>query len=424
MIDPQLLRRDPEDVAARLAGRGFTLDTAAYKALEDERKTVQTRTQELQSERNTRSKSIGKAKAAGEDIEPLKAEVGRLGEELKASEQRLKEIQESLDDILMGIPNLPHESVPQGADENDNREERKVGEPRAFNFEPKDHVDIGEALGGLDFEAGTALAGSRFVAMSGSIARLHRALSQFMLDLHTTQHGYREVNVPLLVNADTLTGTGQLPKFAEDLFHVVEHGYYLIPTAEVPLTNLVRERILEADELPLRFAAHTACFRSEAGSYGKDVRGILRQHQFEKVELVHVTRPDDSYAALEELTANAEKVLKLLELPFRTVTLCTGDMGFGAAKTYDIEVWLPGQQRYREISSCSNMMDFQARRMLARWRNPDTGKPELVHTLNGSGLAVGRTLIAVIENYQHVDGSVEIPEVLRSYMGGVERLSP
>ena len=424
MIDPQLLRKDRDSVAAQLARRGFTLDTAAYGALEEERKAVQTRTQELQGERNTRSKSIGKAKAAGEDMAPLLAEVGRLGDELKASELRLKEIQASLDDLLLGLPNLPHESVPPGDGEDDNREERRWGEPAAFDFEPKDHVDIGELLGGMDLDAGAMLAGSRFVTMSGPLARLHRALAQFMLDLHTGEHGYREVNVPLLVNAQTLTGTGQLPKFAEDLFHVPEHGYFLIPTAEVPLTNLVRDRILDAETLPLKMVAHTPCFRSEAGSYGKDVRGILRQHQFEKVELVHVTRPEDSYAALEELTGNAEKVLQRLELPYRVMTLCTGDMGFGAAKTYDIEVWLPGQQRYREISSCSNCEDFQARRMLARWRNPQTGRPELVHTLNGSGLAVGRALIAVLENHQRADGSVAIPAALRPYMGGVERLMP
>ena len=424
MIDPQLLRHDLEGTAARLAERGFELDVAAYAALEAERKEVQTRTQSLQAERNARSKSIGKAKAAGEDIEPLLAEVGRLGDELKASEQRLKEIQDALDEVLMGVPNLAHDSVPVGRDEDDNREERRWGEPRAFDFEPKDHVDLGAGLGGMDFEAGSLLAGSRFVALSGQVARLHRALAQFMLDLHTREHGYRETSVPLLVNADTLTGTGQLPKFAADLFHVAEHGYYLIPTAEVPLTNLVRGRILDADELPLKLVGHTPCFRSEAGSYGKDVRGMLRQHQFEKVELVHVVRPDASYDALEELTGHAERVLQLLELPYRVVTLCTGDMGFGAAKTYDIEVWLPGQQRYREISSCSNCEAFQARRMMARWRNPDTGRPEPVHTLNGSGLAVGRTLIAVLENGQQADGSVRVPDALRPWIGGLEVLTP
>jgi seryl-tRNA synthetase len=404
MIDPQLLRRDLEGTAARLAARGFELDTAAYAALESQRKVVQTRTQELQAERNTRSKSIGRAKAAGEDIQPLLAEVGRLGDELKDSEQRMKAIQASLDDIAMGLPNLPHESVPVGRDEEDNREERRWGEPPAMDFEPKDHVDLGAALGGMDFESAAALAGSRFVTLSGPVARLHRALAQFMLDLHTTEHGYVETSVPLLVNSDTLTGTGQLPKFGEDLFQVPEQGFY--------------------GDLPLKVVAHTPCFRSEAGSNGKDVRGMLRQHQFEKVELVHVVHPDDSYRALEELTSHAETVLRRLELPYRVVTLCTGDMGFGAAKTYDIEVWLPGQQRYREISSCSNCEDFQARRMLARFRNPDSGRPELVHTLNGSGLAVGRTLIAVLENHQQVDGSVLLPQALRPYLGGADRLGP
>jgi seryl-tRNA synthetase len=424
MIDPQLLRRDLQGVAARLSSRGYTLDTEHYSKLEDERKLVQTRTEELQAERNTRSKSIGQAKASGEDIAPLLAEVGRLGEELKASDTRFKEIQSALDEIAMGMPNLAHSSVPIGSDEDDNREESRVGEPKDFDFEARDHVDIGEIIGGLDFAAGTMLTGSRFVTLSGPLARLHRALAQFMLDLHTTQHGYRETNVPLLVNEASLTGTGQLPKFADDLFHVKEHGYYLIPTAEVPLTNLVRGSILEPSQLPMKLVAHTPCFRSEAGSYGRDVRGILRQHQFEKVELVQIVRPQDSYAALEELVGHAQKVLQLLQLPYRLMTLCSGDMGFGAAKTYDIEVWLPGQQTYREISSCSNCEDFQARRMLARWRNPDSGRPEPVHTLNGSGLAVGRTLIAVLENYQREDGSVEIPEVLHDYMGGITQLSP
>jgi seryl-tRNA synthetase len=424
MIDPQLLRRDLEGTAARLAGRGFTLDTTTYATLEAERKAVQTATQTLQADRNARSKAIGKAKAGGEDIAPLLVEVGRLGDELKASEQRLREIQDALDAIGMGIPNLPHESVPLGHDEADNREERRRGEPRGFDFEPKDHVDLGAALGGMDFESAALLAGSRFVTLSGTVARLHRALAQFMLDLHTTEHGYVETSVPLLVNGDTLTGTGQLPKFGEDLFQVPEQGFYLIPTAEVPLTNLVRGRILDAEALPLKLVAHTPCFRSEAGSHGKDVRGMLRQHQFEKVELVHVVRPGDSYRALEELTAHAEAVLARLELPYRVVTLCTGDMGFGAAKTYDIEVWLPGQQRYREISSCSNCEDFQARRMLARFRNPDSGRPELVHTLNGSGLAVGRTLIAVLENHQQADGSILLPQALRPYLGGVDCLRP
>ena len=421
MIDPQLLL---QGTAARLPARGYTLDTEHYMALEDERKRVQTRTEQLQAERNTRSKSIGQAKAAGDDLAPLLAEVGRLGDELKASDTRLKEIQSALDEIAMGMPNLAHASVPAGNDEKDNREELRCGEPQEFGFVVRDHVDIGEVIGGLDFAAGTMLTGSRFVALSGPLARLHRALAQFMLDLHTTQHGYRETNVPLLVNEASLTGTGQLPKFADDLFHVKEHGYYLIPTAEVPLTNLVRDCILEEAQLPMKLVAHTPCFRSEAGSYGRDVRGILRQHQFEKVELVQIVRPQDSYDALEELVGHAQKVLQLLGLPYRLMTLCSGDMGFGAAKTYDIEVWLPGQQTYREISSCSNCEDFQARRMRARWRNPDTGRPEPVHTLNGSGLAVGRTLIAVLENYQRADGGVEIPEVLHGYMGGVTQLEP
>ena len=423
MIDPQLLRRDLNGIAARLAIRGYKLDTAHYAQLEDERKQVQTRTEELQAERNTRSKSIGQAKAAGEDIAPLLAEVGRLGDELKASDARLKDIQAELDALAMGMPNLAHESVPFGDDEDSNREELRWGNPPEFEFEARDHVDLGACIGGLDFEAGTMLAGSRFVVLQGPLARLHRALAQFMLDLHTTQHGYLESNVPLLVNDASLTGTGQLPKFAEDLFHVKEHGYYLIPTAEVPLTNLVRDCILEDAQLPMKLVAHTPCFRSEAGSYGRDVRGILRQHQFEKVELVQIVRPEHSYDALEELVGHAQKVLQLLQLPYRLMTLCTGDMGFGAAKTYDIEVWLPGQQTYREISSCSNCEDFQARRMLARWRNPQSGRPEPVHTLNGSGLAVGRTLIAVLENYQREDGSVAIPDVLQPYLGGVSELS-
>ncbi len=422
MLDPTLLRRDLEQTAARLATRGFELDVERVSALEAERKAVQVRTQELQGERNARSKAIGKAKAAGEDIEPLRAEVGRLGEELKASEQRLREIQEVLDDLALGMPNLAHESVPVGGSEDDNREERRWGEPPAFDFEPRDHVALGEALGGIDFELAGRLAGSRFVTLAGELARMQRALTQFMLDLHTREHGYREVYVPFMVNAATLRGTGQLPKFEEDLFRADPHGLYLIPTAEVPLTNFAADRILDAEELPLKLVAHTPCFRSEAGSYGKDTRGMLRQHQFEKVEMVQIVHPERSYEALESLTGNAETVLQRLGLAYRVVTLCTGDMGFGAAKTYDIEVWLPGQQRYREISSCSNCVDFQARRMKARFRNPETGKPELVHTLNGSGLAVGRALIAVIESYQDADGHIRVPDALLPYMGGVERI--
>jgi seryl-tRNA synthetase len=424
MIDPTLLRKDLEGTAQRLATRGYQLDTERIRSLEAERKRVQVRTQELQNQRNVGSRAIGKAKAAGESIEPLVAEVSRLGDELKTSEARLNEIQTELNDLLLDIPNLPHESVPGGDSEADNREERRHGEPPGFDFNIRDHVDLGAGLGQMDFDLSGRLAGSRFVTLSRSIAKLHRALARFMLDLHVEQHGYTEVYVPFLVNAETLIGTGQLPKFGDDLFHIEPQDFYLIPTAEVPLTNLVRDRIIDAGELPLRFVSHTPCFRSEAGSYGKDTRGMLRQHQFEKVELVHIVRPQDSYGALEELTANAEAVLKNLELPYRVVTLCTGDMGFGAAKTYDIEVWMPAQNRYREISSCSNCEDFQARRMKARWRNPDTGKPEPVHTLNGSGLAVGRTLIALMENFQDKDGGFRIPHALQGYMDGVAHIGP
>ncbi len=424
MLDPNLFRHDLQGTADRLALRGFTLEVEQIGALEAERKQVQVRTQTLQQQRNERSRSIGKAKAAGEDIAPLVAEVSKLGDELKTSEARLAEIRTELQAIALGAPNLVHESVPEGRSEDDNREERRWGVPRELDFEPKDHVDLGAGLGGMDFELAAKLAGSRFVTLSGEVARLQRALTQFAIDLHTREHGYRERYVPYLVNPDTMTGTSQLPKFAEDSFHIEAQDYYLIATAEIPLTNLVRDCIIEAHELPLKFAAHTPCFRSEAGSYGKDVRGMLRQHQFEKVELVHVVRPDRSYDALEELTAHAETALQKLELPYRVVTLCTGDIGFAAAKTYDLEVWLPGQGRYREIASCSNCEDFQARRMMARWRNPDTGRPELVHTLNGSGLAVGRALIAVLENYQEADGSVCVPQVLRPYMDGVESLTP
>jgi seryl-tRNA synthetase len=422
MIDPNLFRKDIEETARQLSRRGFDLDVARVSGLEEERKQVQVRTQELQNERNVRSKAIGKAKAAGDAIEPLVKEVSRLGEELKTSEARLQDIQSQLNEIFFGIPNLAHDSVPQGNSEADNREERRWGEPPGFDFEPRDHADLGPALGYMDFERAGKLAGSRFVTMSGPLAKLHRVLTRFMIELHTGEHGYTEVYVPYLVNAETLTGTGQLPKFGEDLFHVEANDLYLIPTAEVPVTNLAADRIIDADELPLKFVCHTPCFRSEAGSYGKDARGMLRQHQFEKVELVHVVRPDASYEALEELTGHAETVLKRLELPYRLVTLCTGDMGFGAAKTYDIEVWMPAQYRYREISSCSNCEDFQARRMKARWRNPDTGKPELVHTLNGSALAVGRTLIALMENFQQADGSIAIPDALRGHMDGAERI--
>jgi len=422
MLDPNLFRKAIDETAAQLQRRGFDLPVTRITALENARKQVQVRTQELQNERNTRSKSIGKAKANGEDIEPLLAEVSRLGDELKSHESKLAGIQEELETITLGIPNLPHESVPAGKDEADNREERQWGEPTRFNFVPKDHVDLGAHGGLMDFDLGSQLAGSRFVVLKGKLSRLHRALAQFMLDLHTGEHGYLEANTPIMVNSQTLTGTGQLPKFGDDLFRVADSDYYLLPTAEVTLTNFVAGRILDAGELPMKLVAHTPCFRSEAGSYGKDTRGILRQHQFEKVELVHIVHPEQSYAALEELVGHAETVLKRLNLPYRVVTLCTGDMGAAAAKTYDIEVWLPGQDRYREISSCSNCESYQARRMKARFRNPDAGKPEYVHTLNGSGLAVGRTLIAVMENNQREDGSIEVPEALRPYMGGMSEL--
>ena len=417
MLDPVHLRKNLTATAERLAKRGFVLEVDRIATLEEERRRVQMETQELQAQRNARSKAMGAAKAAGEDIEPLRAGLSALGEDLKARQDRLALLQEELREIALGVPNLTHESVPVGKSEDDNPEEWRWGEPRRFDFEPLDHVDLGARLGGLDFDLASKLAGSRFVTLAGSFARLHRAMSQFMIELHVREHGYTEMYVPYLVSPETLTGTGQLPKFKDEQFHVEKQDFYLIPTAEVPLTALVRDRILEAHELPQKFVAHTPCFRSEAGSYGKDVRGMLRQHQFDKVELVHAVRPEDSYRALEELTGNAETVLKRLGLPYRVVSLCTGDIGFGAAKTYDLEVWLPGQQRYREISSCSNCEDFQARRLKARWRNPDLGRPELVHTLNGSGVAVGRAMIAVLENYQRADGSIEVPEVLQDAMG-------
>ncbi|HET7562550.1 MAG TPA: serine--tRNA ligase [Rhodanobacteraceae bacterium] len=425
MLDPALLRAHLADTAARLKTRGFELDTAAIEALESDRKRLATETQELQALRNSRSKAIGQAKAKGEDIAPIMAEVAGLGDKLKANEAALAEVQEKLSTIALGIPNLPDASVPVGKDEKENVEVSRWGAPRTFDFAVKDHVELGERHGWLDGEAGAKLSGARFTVLRGQLARLHRALAQFMLDLHTGEHGYTECNVPLLVNAETMQGTGQLPKFEEDLFSTVvgDAKRYLIPTAEVPLTNLVRDSIVEADSLPIKVTAHTPCFRAEAGSYGKDVKGMIRQHQFEKVELVQIVEPSKSFEALEELTGHAETVLKQLQLPYRKVALCTGDMGFSAAKTYDLEVWLPSQSTYREISSCSNMTDFQARRMQARWRNPATGKPELVHTLNGSGLAVGRCLIAVMENFQNADGSITVPEVLRAYMGGVERLA-
>ena len=423
MLDPKLLRNDLEGVARQLARRGFTLDTGKLQALEQQRKDIQALTQELQAERNGHSKNIGKAKANGEDIAPLLKEVEGLGEQLKSREDELAHVQAELNDILLGIPNIPHATVPEGKGEEDNQEFRTWGEPTQFDFEAKDHVDLGEQLGQIDFETAAKLTGSRFCVIQGPLAQLHRALIQFMLDTHTRVHGYREVYVPYLVNSDSLKGTGQLPKFEEDLFKMEgESGYYLIPTAEVPVTNLARDTIIDAEILPVRYTAHTPCFRSEAGSYGKDTRGMIRQHQFEKVEMVQLVRPEDSYDALEQLTAHAETILQTLKLPYRVVTLCTGDTGFSAAKTYDLEVWLPGQKKYREISSCSNFEAFQARRMQARWRNPETGKPELLHTINGSGLAVGRTLVAVMENYQQADGSIIVPDVLRNYMGGLDIL--
>ncbi len=425
MIDPKLLRSEPDLVASNLARRGFVLDVGEFSAFEEQRKQLQVEADRLRNERNTQAKAVGKAKAVGQDIAPLLARAESLGGELQAIEARLADIQKRLDQVLLGLPNLLHSSVPEGRDESANLELRRWGEPRQLDFKPRDHVALGEALGGLDFEIAGKISGARFAVLSGELARLHRALTQFMLDLHTSQHGYHEVYVPYLVNAQTLTGTGQLPKFEQDLFAVRgESGLYLIPTAEVPVTNLVRDSILEPGQLPLRYAAHTPCFRSEAGSYGKDTRGMLRQHQFEKVELVQIVKPQDSYAALEELTGHAEKVLQQLELPYRVVALCAGDVGFASAKTYDLEVWLPGQDRYREISSCSNCESFQARRMQARWRNPDTGKPEPVHTLNGSGVAVGRALIAVMENFQRADGSIGIPAALRPYLAGADQLKP
>ncbi|SFX09471.1 serine--tRNA ligase [Marinospirillum alkaliphilum] len=423
MLDSKLLRSELDAVAERLATRGFQLDKAAFAALEEKRKTLQVQTETLQAERNSRSKNIGKAKAAGEDIQPLLAEVASLGDQLDAAKAELTALQDEYQSLLATLPNLPHASVPVGRDEADNQEVRRWGEPQAFDFTPKDHVDLTEASGLLDFETAAKLTGSRFNLMRGGIARLHRALAQFMLNTQVDEHGYEECNVPLIVNGDSLYGTGQLPKFAEDLFRLQleqDQAYYLIPTAEVPLTNIGRDAILPAEQLPLKLTALSACFRSEAGAYGKDTRGMIRQHQFEKVELVQLVHPEQSYAALEEMVGHAEAILQKLELPYRVLTLCTGDMGFGAAKTYDLEVWIPSQNTYREISSVSNCEDFQARRMQARFRNPETGKPELLHTLNGSGLAVGRCLVAVLENYQQADGRIRVPEVLKPYMGGLE----
>ncbi|SFL28719.1 serine--tRNA ligase [Rhodanobacter glycinis] len=426
MLDPALLRSRLAETAERLKQtRGFDLDVSAVETLESERKRLSTETQDLQNLRNTRSKAIGQAKSKGEDVAPLMAEVAGIGDKLKANEQALAEVQAKLAGIALGIPNIPHESVPVGKDENDNAEIARWGTPSTFDFEVKDHVELGERHGWLDGDAGAKLSGARFTVLRGQLARLHRAIAQFMLDLHTGEHGYLECNVPVIVNADSMQGTGQLPKFEDDLFatEVGETKRYLIPTAEVSLTNLVRDTIQEADALPLRFTAHSLCFRAEAGSYGRDTRGMIRQHQFEKVEMVHIARADQSHAQLEEMVGHAEAVLQKLGLPYRKMLLCSGDMGFTAVKTYDLEVWLPSQQTYREISSCSNCEDFQARRLQARVRNADTGKPELVHTLNGSGLAVGRTLIAVMENNQNADGSITVPDALRPYMGGVERIA-
>ncbi len=426
MLDPKLLRTELDQVSEQLALKNYHLDKVQFEALETQRKSLQVDTQNLQSERNSKSKSIGQAKAQGQDIQPLLAEVADLGEQLKQAEHQLDQLQKQIDDILLGIPNVPHESVPPGNSEEENQVILTWGEPAIFDFSARDHVELGELHGGLDFETAAKLSGSRFATMTRDIALLHRALIQFMLNHHTEQNGYTEAYVPYLVTANTLQGTGQLPKFEEDLFKIAtdNHVLYLIPTAEVPVTNFVSDSIIEASQLPLKYVTHTPCFRSEAGSYGKDTRGLIRQHQFEKVELVQMVKPESSWDALEQLTTDAEGILQALDLPYQKVILCGGDLGFSSAKTYDLEVWLPGQNCYREISSCSNMLDFQARRMKARWRNPDTGKPELLHTLNGSGLAVGRTLVAIMENYQQADGSIVIPEVLRPYMHDKAMISP
>ena len=427
MLDPKFLRADLEEAKQRLASRGFELDVDTIKSLEEQRKALQIRTEQLQNDRNVRSKSIGKAKASGEDIQPLLAEVGKLGEELDAAKVELAELLTKIEDIALTLPNLPHPSVPQGKDEDDNVELKRWGQPKEFNFEIKDHVDVGEALNGLDFKNAVKITGSRFIVMRGQVARMHRAIAQFMLDTHTEEHGYTELYVPYLVNTDSLYGTGQLPKFGDDLFHTKPateegQGLSLIPTAEVPVTNTARDTITDEAALPVRLPAHTPCFRSEAGSYGRDTRGLIRQHQFDKVEMVQLAHPEKSYEALEEMRQHAENILIKLNLPYRVVTLCTGDMGFGAAKTYDLEVWVPAQNTYREISSISNCEDFQARRLHARTRLKDSKKPVLLHTLNGSGLAVGRTLVAILENYQLEDGRVEVPEVLRGYMGGLTHM--
>ena len=425
MLDAKVIRSDINAVATALNKRGYTLDTQKFQALESSSRELQSHSQSLQAERKTLSKSIGQAMKNGGDVDALKAEVAAIGEKFEAAKAEQDSVQIELQDLIDSIPNIPHDSVPEGESEDDNVEVRSWGTPREFDFDVKDHVDLGADIGGLNFETAVKITGSRFSTMTGDIARLHRALIQFMVDTHTREHGYREVYVPYIVNKESLYGTGQLPKFEEDLFKLTDdREFYLIPTAEVPVTNIARDEIFDADQLPMKYTAHTPCFRSEAGSYGRDTRGMIRQHQFEKVEMVQFVKPEDSWQALEELTGCAEKILEKLNLPYRTVVLCGGDIGFSAAKTYDIEVWLPSQNKYREISSCSNFEDFQARRMKARWRNPQTGKPELLHTLNGSGLAVGRTLVAVMENYQQADGSITVPEALRNYMGGLETISP
>ncbi len=423
MLDPKWIRSEPERIASLLKKKKFDLDTALLAELDSQRKALQLETEALQNERNSRSKEIGKAKAAGEDISEILSSMENMKQELETRKEQLNALQSEFNSYLMGVPNAPHADVPEGDDGTANQEVLTWGNVPKFDFTVKAHTELGEQINGLDFATASKLTGSRFVVMQGAVAKLHRALEQFMLDLHTEQHGYQEINVPYIVNQDSLLGTGQLPKFEEDLFKLRgDHNYYLIPTAEVPVTNIVRDEIVDARELPLKFACHTACFRSEAGSYGKDTKGMIRQHQFEKVELVQIVTPETSTQALEELTSHAEKVLQLLELPYRKVILCGGDLGFGSAMTYDLEVWLPSQGCYREISSCSNFTDFQARRMQARWRNPDTGKPELVHSINGSGLAIGRALVAVLENFQNADGQITIPAVLRPYMGGLETL--
>lgn len=424
MLDSQLMRENPQFVADELSKRGFQFDVKAFQELEEKRKALQVATQALQNERNQRSKAIGQAKAKGEDIEPMREEVKRLGDELEEKKAELDRLLIHIDMIMLSLPNLPHASVPVGADENDNEEVRRWGEIPTFDFQVKPHDELGEALGQMDFSLAAKITGSRFVVMKGQLARLHRALIQFMLDIHVNEHGYQEIYVPYIVNSDSLLGTGQLPKFEEDLFKISgEQGYYLTSTAEIPVTNTVRDSILSVEDLPIRHACHSPCFRSEAGSYGKDTKGMIRQHQFEKVELVWVTTAETSYDALEKLTHHAETILQRLELPYRVLTLCTGDMGFGAAKTYDLEVWLPSQNTYREISSCSNMEAFQARRMQTRYRHPETKEMTLAHTLNGSGLAVGRTLVAIMENYQDKDGNIRIPHALRPYLGGLEVLT-